>query len=85
NDGSGDQHNLPFSGTVDWPRLVRTIAESSYVKPLSLEVTMGNFVFEDEDGEEIQGVIEYIEDDIATVVDDEEGEWEIATDELSKA
>ena len=42
-------------------------------------------MFEDEDGEEFQGVIEGIEDDIAIVVDDEEGEWEIPVAELKKA
>ena len=42
-------------------------------------------IFEDEDGEEYQGVIEGIEDDIAIVVDDEEGEWEIPVKELKKA
>lgn len=41
--------------------------------------------FEDEDGEEYQGVIEGIEDDMAVVVDDEEGEWEIPLKELTKA
>ena len=41
--------------------------------------------FEDEDGNEIQGVIEGIEDELAIVVDDEEGEWEIPLDELKKA
>ena len=42
-------------------------------------------VFEDEEGDEIQGVIEGIEDELAIVVDDEEGEWEIPLDELKKA
>jgi hypothetical protein len=42
-------------------------------------------IFEDEDGEEYQGVIEGIEDDVAVVVDDEEGEWEIPVGELKKA
>ena len=42
-------------------------------------------IFEDEDAEEYQGVIEAIEDDIAVVVDDEEGEWEIPVNELKKA
>ena len=42
-------------------------------------------VFEDEEGDEIQGVIEGIEDDLAVVVDDEEGEWEIPLNELKKA
>ena len=41
--------------------------------------------FEGEDGEELQGVIEYVEEDMATVVDDEEGEWEIPVAELTKA
>ena len=41
--------------------------------------------FEDEEGDEIQGVIEGLEDDMAVVVDDEEGEWEIPVDELKKA
>lgn len=41
--------------------------------------------FEDEDGNDIEGVIEGLEDDIAVVVDDEEGEWEIPVGELKKA
>jgi hypothetical protein len=41
--------------------------------------------FEGEDEEEVRGVIEFLEDGMATVVDDEEGEWEIPIDELTKA
>ena len=41
NDGTGDQHRLPFSGTVDWPRLATILARSSYTKCLSLESNMG--------------------------------------------
>lgn len=41
--------------------------------------------FEDDQGDEAEGVIEGIEDDMAVVVDDEEGEWEIPLDELKKA
>ncbi|HEY3341751.1 MAG TPA: sugar phosphate isomerase/epimerase [Anaerolineae bacterium] len=37
NDGTGDQHNIPFTGTVDWPRLTRLLATSSYKKPISME------------------------------------------------
>lgn len=37
NDGTGDQHNLLFSGTVDWPRLASIIATSSYRKCVSME------------------------------------------------
>jgi hypothetical protein len=40
--------------------------------------------FEDED-DEYGGVIESIDDGVATVVDDEEGEWEIPVGELTKA
>ncbi len=40
--------------------------------------------FEDE-GEEYGGVIEAIDDGVATVLDDEEGEWEIPLEELTKA
>ena len=36
NDGAGDQHNIPFTGTVDWARL----AGSSYKKPISMESNM---------------------------------------------
>lgn len=37
NDGTGDQHNIPFTGTVDWQRLVGLLAGSSYKKPISME------------------------------------------------
>lgn len=40
--------------------------------------------FEDE-GEEFNGVIEAIDDGVATVIDDEDGEWEIPVEELTKA
>ncbi len=48
NDGSGDQHNLIFSGTVDWARLARIIATSAYDKCVSMEVSIGNSGIEDE-------------------------------------
>ena len=48
NDGTADQHRLIFSGTVDWPRLARLIAESSYRKWMSLETTMANAGIRDE-------------------------------------
>jgi sugar phosphate isomerase/epimerase len=40
NDGNGDQHNLLFSGTVDWKRLAQILAESSYQKCVSMELSM---------------------------------------------
>ncbi len=43
NDGTADQHKLPFDGTVGWPRLARLIAASPYRKPLSLESNMGSY------------------------------------------
>jgi sugar phosphate isomerase/epimerase len=48
NDGSSDQHNLLFSGTVDWERLARVIAASSYSKCVSMEVSMFNSGIKDE-------------------------------------
>lgn len=42
NDGSGDQHNIPFSGTIDWSRLSRIIAASTYKKHVNLETMMIN-------------------------------------------
>jgi sugar phosphate isomerase/epimerase len=38
NDGTGDQHRVPFKGTVDWPRLAQIIARSSYHGMVNLEV-----------------------------------------------
>jgi len=46
NDGTGDQHRLPGMGSVDWPRLMRIIASSSYKKPLNMEVSQKNSGYE---------------------------------------
>ena len=40
NDGKSDQHQSPFMGTVDWPRVAEIVADSPYDKPLSFEITM---------------------------------------------
>ena len=46
NDSSGDRHQPPFYGTVDWARLVKILAESSYQgRPLSFELAMRNTPF----------------------------------------
>lgn len=37
NDGTADQHLLPFAGTVDWERLASILAASSYRRPISME------------------------------------------------
>jgi len=48
NDGTGDQHKPLFTGTVDWGRLARIMAESAYAKCASMELSMRNAGFEDE-------------------------------------
>jgi sugar phosphate isomerase/epimerase len=40
NDGLSDQHNIPFTGMVDWPGLIKVIASSSYSQCINLEVGM---------------------------------------------
>jgi len=41
NDSSGDQHQPPFYGTVDWQRMAKILADSSYKgRPLSFELAM---------------------------------------------
>lgn len=42
NDGLADQHNLLFTGTVDWGSLAHIIATSAYSKCASMEVSMRN-------------------------------------------
>lgn len=48
NDGSRDSHRLPFTGTVDWPRLVAALARSAYTGPVSLELNFDPAVGTDE-------------------------------------
>jgi len=43
NNGSGDQHQAPLDGTVDWPRLAGILAASSYAKCISMESNMGSY------------------------------------------
>ena len=47
NDASGDQHKLPFMGTIDWDRLVGLIAGSSYEKWVNVEVSQERSGYED--------------------------------------
>ena len=49
NNGMHDQHDLPFSGTVDWARLAQLIATSSYTGCVSLESNMRGQKFEESD------------------------------------
>lgn len=38
NDGSGDQHRLPFDGGTDWKERMAAVAAGGYAGPVSLEV-----------------------------------------------
>ena len=49
NDGTADQHLVPFTGTVDWTRLAGTLADSSYDKCVSLEAVMRQSPVTDEE------------------------------------
>jgi len=42
NDGVGDKHWVPFTGTVDAPRLTRLLATSGYRGCISLESNINN-------------------------------------------
>jgi len=39
NRGKVDDHQPPFWGTVDWPRVMRWIEQSGYTKPINFEIT----------------------------------------------
>ena len=41
NDGTGDDHRLPFQDTIHWDKETEMIAASPYTKPLSFEVNIG--------------------------------------------
>lgn len=67
NDATADQHKPLFTGTVDWERLARIIATSSYTGPLSQELSIRLSGFEDEsaflaqaraDGERLTRMVE---------------------------
>ena len=45
NNGEGDQHQPPFYGNVDWERLAKIIATSSYKRELSFEMSGSNTPF----------------------------------------
>jgi sugar phosphate isomerase/epimerase len=38
NDGSGDQHRLPYEGTVDWVALLEALGEVGFAGPLNFEL-----------------------------------------------
>ena len=45
NDGTGDQHRLPFDGTIDWPATMKLIKQSGYTGAVALESE--NFGYKD--------------------------------------
>ncbi len=47
NDGSGDQHRLPFTGKVPWQRVAALIATAPYTGCLTFEVMSVNEFFPD--------------------------------------
>lgn len=49
NNGTADQHRLPFSGTVDWARVVTILCSSAYAKCINMESIMGNDGVADEE------------------------------------
>jgi sugar phosphate isomerase/epimerase len=49
NQGTADDHNLVFSGTVDWSRLAEILAASTYDKCVSLEVMTWHAACTDEE------------------------------------
>jgi len=48
NDGKRDLHQIPFAGTVEWERLAKILARSSYGKCVSLETSIHNMATKDE-------------------------------------
>jgi len=48
NDGERDLHQIPFAGTVEWEKLAKILAESSYRKCVNLETSIHNMAMKDE-------------------------------------
>lgn len=48
NDGKNDQHKIPFTGTIDWMRLMQIISASPYDAGINLEVVIKESGFGDE-------------------------------------
>ncbi len=41
NNGTGDQHHMPFTGSIDWPEQMRKIAATGYTGAITLECAAG--------------------------------------------
>lgn len=44
NDGTGDQHLLPFDGTIDWPGIMKKISQTGYTGAISMETINTGYV-----------------------------------------
>jgi L-ribulose-5-phosphate 3-epimerase len=42
NNGSGDQHLMPYDGTIDWDKLMQDLKDSNYTSPVTLEILYWN-------------------------------------------
>lgn len=42
NDGSDDQHLLPFDGTIDWEQLMKQLNKCNYTGPITMELVYRN-------------------------------------------
>lgn len=42
NDGSSDQHLLPFEGTIEWESVIRNLKKCHYCGPITLEIVYRN-------------------------------------------
>lgn len=50
NDGTNDQHRLPFDGTIDWTKTMQSIYQTNYSGAIALEVM--NYGYEQSTAEE---------------------------------
>ena len=57
NRGKEDDHQPPFYGTVDWPKVMRWIGQSGYSKPVNFEITHRPRYFEGTPNEYLDHVV----------------------------
>jgi len=61
NKGKVDDHQPPFWGTVDWPRVMRWVGQSGYAKPVNFEITHRPKYFEGKPEEYLDYVVDSID------------------------
>lgn len=47
NDGSGDEHKIPFTGTINWEKCMAVIKKCGYNKIINMEITMDGLQYQD--------------------------------------